>query len=101
MLDGDAVSLGLGLNDNGIVTGISFNADFSMFRPFVWRGGVMTDLNSLILAKSPLYLLTACSINARGEIIGFSADAAGELHAYLATPLTPGADDQFETGPVR
>ena len=96
-LDGDVVSIGLGLNESGIVTGISANADFSKFRAFVWRGGVMTDLNSLIPATSNLYLLTACSINASGDMIGFSVDAAGDLHAYLATPLTPGAD-QFETG---
>ena len=101
VLDGDVVSIGLGLNESGIATGISANADFGMFRAFIWRGGVMTDLNSLIPAKSPLYLLTACSINASGEIIGFSADAAGDLHAYLATPLTAGADDQFETGAAR
>jgi probable HAF family extracellular repeat protein len=96
-LDGDVLSIGLGLNDSGVATGISANADFSMFRAFLWRGGVMMDLNKLIPATSSLYLLTACSINARGEIIGFAVDAAGDLHAYLAAPLTAG-EDQFETG---
>ena len=91
------MSIGLGLNDSGIATGISANADFSMLRAFIWRGGVMTDLNKLIPATSSLYLLTACSINARGEIIGFAADAAGDLHAYLATPLAR-FEDESETG---
>jgi hypothetical protein len=53
----------------------------------------MTDLNQLIPAASALYLLTACSINARGEIIGFAADANGNLHGYLATPVGPGVSD--------
>ena len=96
-LAGDVHSFGLGLNDSGIVTGLSANADFSEFRAFVWNGGVMTDLNGLIPATSTLYLLTACSINARGELIGFSADANGDLHAYLATPMVRGEDD-FATG---
>ena len=64
---------------------------------------MITDLNSLIPATSSLYLLTGCSINARGEITGFAADATGDLHAYLATPITPGEGDALETGarPVR
>ena len=99
-LGGDVISIGLGLNDAGTVTGISANADFSEFRAFVWTGGVMTDLNSLIPAKSSLYLLTACSINARGEMIGFAADANGDLHAYLASPLTVG-EEYFATGARR
>ena len=57
----------------------------------------MTDLNQLIPANSTLYLLTACSINARGEIIGFAADANGNIHAYLAAPLGPDVAD-FEMG---
>jgi probable HAF family extracellular repeat protein len=33
-----------------------------------------------------LYLITACSINAAGEIIGIAIDGSGNFHAYLATP---------------
>jgi hypothetical protein len=57
----------------------------------------MMDLNKLVPATSTLYLLTACSINARGEIIGFAVDAAGDLRGYLAAPLTVG-ETEFETG---
>jgi hypothetical protein len=36
---------------------------------------------------TPLYLLIACSVNARGQIIGLAFDTAtNELHGYLATP---------------
>jgi probable HAF family extracellular repeat protein len=92
-LAGDGQSVGLGINDQGVITGISGAADFSSFRAFVWSGGVMTDLNQLIPAKSALYLLTACSINARGEITGFAADASGNIHSYLAAPVGPEVED--------
>jgi probable HAF family extracellular repeat protein len=88
-LEGDAFSGGSAINDHGVVTGISLDADFSP-RAFIWRDGVMADLNSLIPATSPLYLLLACSINASGEIIGLAADQTGDLHGYLLTPSTGG-----------
>jgi len=46
----------------------------------------MTDLNTLIAGTSPLYLLTGCSINSRGEITGLGLTSTGEIHTYLATP---------------
>jgi hypothetical protein len=46
----------------------------------------MTDLNALAPDNSPLYLLTACSVNDSGEIAGFGATSDGELHGFLATP---------------
>jgi probable HAF family extracellular repeat protein len=92
-LSGDGHSIGLGLNDGGIITGVSASADFSSIRAFVWRGGSMMDLNQLIPATSPLYLLTACSVNARGEIIGFAVDSKGNLHGYLVAPIVAGAGD--------
>ena len=91
-VSGDGGSAGLGINDQGVITGISIAADHSSMRAFVWSGGVITDLNQLIPATSSLYLLTACSINARGEITGFSMDANGSIHAYLALPVGPGED---------
>jgi hypothetical protein len=38
-----------------------------------------------------LYLESACSINDRGEIIGFAAlkSNPSESHAYLAKPVDP------------
>ena len=47
----------------------------------------MTDLNTLVAAPSPLYLLTGCSINSRGEITGLGVTNTGEIHTYLATPI--------------
>ncbi|HEY3837906.1 MAG TPA: hypothetical protein VGL72_15095, partial [Bryobacteraceae bacterium] len=96
-LAGDGHSIGLAINDQGVITGISIAADFSSLRAIVWRGGVMTDLNQLVPAMSTLYLLTACSINSSGEITGFAVDAGGNLHGYLATPVAAGEAD-FEMG---
>jgi hypothetical protein len=45
-------------------------------------------LNTLVPAGSPLYLLTAFTINDRGAITGFGFDpATGAIHAFLATPV--------------
>ena len=77
-LAGDGHSIGIGINDGGVITGVSIAPDFSSIRAFVWSGGVMTDLNQLIPATSTLYLLTACSVNARGEITGFAVDSGRE-----------------------
>jgi hypothetical protein len=46
----------------------------------------MTDLNTLISAGSPLYLLEAFGINDRGQIAGFGSLSNGDLRAYLLTP---------------
>jgi probable HAF family extracellular repeat protein len=85
-LPGDVASWGLAIDDTGVVTGVSLDDQFNP-RAFIWQNGAMSDLNSLIPAGSQLYLATACSINSRGEIIGFAFDNAGEVHGYLATPV--------------
>jgi len=48
----------------------------------------MTDLNTLIPANSPLYLMHCFQINSAGEIVGFGATGSGEIHGFLATPVT-------------
>jgi hypothetical protein len=46
-----------------------------------------------------LDLFTACSINARGEIIGIAIDkSSGDVHAYLAVPDHSG--DRGESAPA-
>ena len=84
-LPGDANSFAIGINDAGDVTGSSLDANFNL-RAYLWHNGVMTDLNTLIPANSPLHLLLACSINSSGQIIGLAVTSSGELHGYLATP---------------
>jgi probable HAF family extracellular repeat protein len=92
-LPGDVVSAASGINNRAQVTGASIDSAGNL-RAFLWQNGVMTDLNSLIPPNSPLYLMHACSINSRGQIVGYALQiSTGELHAYLATPVT--GEDNF------
>jgi probable HAF family extracellular repeat protein len=87
-LPGDAASAATGINNRAQATGVSIDAAGNT-RAFLWQNGVMTDLNSLIPPNSPLYLMHGCSINSQGQIVGFALQiSTGELHAYLATPIT-------------
>jgi probable HAF family extracellular repeat protein len=82
----DVASVALFNNDLGDIVGISFDADFNpraFLRP---DGGTPVDLNSLVPADSPLFLIDACSINSHGQIIGIAVDASGNAHGYLASP---------------
>jgi len=89
-LPGDVNSAGLGINDRGVVVGVSLDANFNL-RAFFWQYGVMLDLNTLVPADSPLFLILACSINERGEIIGVGVNkTTGDTHAYIATPARSG-----------
>ena len=85
VLNGDFNSGALAINDRGEVVGTS-NDEKGNLRAFLWRNGLMTDLNSLAPSDSPLYLLFAAGINNRGEIVGFGATPKGDIHAFLATP---------------
>jgi hypothetical protein len=55
------------------------------------------DLNTLAPQDTALYLESACSINDKGEIIGFAAlkSNPSESHAYLAIPVRD-PDDRTE-----
>jgi probable HAF family extracellular repeat protein len=83
-LQGDFASVAIGINDRGEVVGASLAANFNP-RAFLWKNGVMTDLNTLIPANSALHLLVAQSINSSGGIVGLAVTSAGEAHGFLAT----------------
>jgi probable HAF family extracellular repeat protein len=88
-LPGDVNSAAVGINDRGEIIGQSYGVAGPINgnpRPFLWRNGVMIDLNTLVPADAPLYLLVASAINAQGEIAGFGVTQTGDLHAFLATP---------------
>jgi probable HAF family extracellular repeat protein len=56
-------------------------------RGFLWQNGVMTDINSLVLPGSTLYLVNISDINDRGEIAGYAYDPnTGDLPGFLAIP---------------
>ncbi len=85
-LPGDVISAGININAAGTVIGVSIDATGNL-RAYQWQKGVMSDLNALIPANSPLYLLLPCSINTAGQIVGLAvAPADGSLHAFQLTP---------------
>ena len=93
VLPGDLVGAGLNMNNRGEIVGASVSAPglaTGKQRAFLWRNGVMSDLNTLVQKDAPLYLLTAFAINDSGEIAGFgvvtTGASAGEIHGFLAPP---------------
>jgi probable HAF family extracellular repeat protein len=64
-------------------------------RAFIWWNGTMTDLNTLVPADSPLYLLFAGGINSSGEIVGFGATSSGDVHGFLLTPRNGAGNDSI------
>jgi probable HAF family extracellular repeat protein len=74
------------INDSGQIVGFSIDSSFNM-RALLWQNGAPTDLNALIPADSPWYLLAAASINDAGEIVGWAVNINSfEVHAFLASP---------------
>lgn len=105
VLPGDLVGAGLSINNSNEVVGASVSAPGPSSgnpRAFLWQHGVMKDLNTLIPANSPLYLLTAFGINDAGVIVGFGVTGTGDVHGFLATPaIAAGSAAFLEQGPAR
>ncbi len=100
-LPGDVVSAALAINNRGQVTGVSVDASGNNLRAFLWQDGVMTDMNTIIPANSPLYLLHGFGINAAGEIVGIAYNtSAGEVHGFLAVPISFGGGPGSASSPA-
>ena len=92
----DFSSVAWGIDNKGRVVGTSCDESGNC-RAFLWQNGVMTDLNTLIPADSPWFLVEADWINARGEIVGLAFNiVTGEGHAFLATPRHCGSGARCE-----
>ena len=91
ILPGDFAAFATGLNNRGQVVGNNFDSSFNWSHGFIWQNGVMTDINTLIPADSNLFVISASNINERGQISGMATvltgPHAGNIHAYLATPV--------------
>jgi probable HAF family extracellular repeat protein len=84
-LPGDVHSEAYGINEKRQVVGLSCDADGNC-RAFIWKNGVMRDLNDFKPASYTARLEQARDINEAGEISGRSIDAAGLRRAFLAVP---------------
>ena len=91
ILPGDFGGIATGINNKGQVVGSNFDSNLNWSHGYIWQDGVMTDLNTLIPASSNLFITMANEINDRGQISGMaivlSGKDAGNIHAFLATPV--------------
>jgi probable HAF family extracellular repeat protein len=90
-LPGDFAAIATGINNRGQVVGSTLDSGFNWVHGFIWQDGVMTDLNTLFPASSNLFATMANKINESGQISGMatvlSGPHAGDIHAFLATPV--------------
>jgi probable HAF family extracellular repeat protein len=88
---GDAAAFASGINDRGQVVGSSLDAKFNWSHAFIWQDNVLTDLDTLFPASANLFPVMGNKINERGQISGMaivvSGPHAGDIHAFLATPV--------------
>jgi probable HAF family extracellular repeat protein len=83
-LPGDSTSQALAINARGEIVGTSCDADFTC-RAFLWRDGVMTDLNALVTPDYDGTLTTANDINNSGRMTGQALEhETGTLVAFVA-----------------
>jgi probable HAF family extracellular repeat protein len=91
VLPGNTQGQALGLNDHGHVVGLSYGGNGN--RAFLYRDGLLIDLNSLLINSSGWQLTVASAINNVGQIVG-SGEFQGHQRAFLATPVRNG-EQQF------
>jgi len=79
-------SMGWGINAQAQVCGWAFDADWNV-TGFIWRDGVMADLNELIPPDAGWWIVEARGINDWGQIAatGVRTDT-GDYHALLLSP---------------
>lgn len=70
--------------DDGTIVGWADDPEGAR-RAFIWRDGVMTDLNTLIPPQSGWVLAEATAINSRGGIVGLGYHHS-DARAFLLTP---------------
>jgi probable HAF family extracellular repeat protein len=94
-LPGYERSWALDINDIGDVVGRCSHPDPNDWRAFIWKSGVMTDLNDLIPPDADVLVTLATGINSTGQISGWARMPApyGTGVAVLLTPRRPPLGD--------
>ncbi len=98
---GDTGSIAFGINRHNVIVGGSGTAPVtslgSFTHAFVWRNGVLQDLNSLVPVTSPLVLNVAYTVNDQGVIAGLGTNSAGDTHAFVLIPETTPGNEPYAT----
>jgi probable HAF family extracellular repeat protein len=79
---GGSESFAAGINGEGQVVGYADTIGGAL-DAFLYSGGIMTDLNSLLPANSGWRLESASAINDSGQIVGYGINPEGQTHAFL------------------
>jgi probable HAF family extracellular repeat protein len=99
-VSGDTGSIGLAVNNLGIVVGgsgaISLSGT-SYSHAFVWQLGELRDLNTLTPGHSPFTLNVAYAVNDRGMIAALGTDTLGHTHAFVLVPSDNRSDWPWAT----
>lgn len=78
---------GADINDEGVVVGtMRAGGGSSNFHAYIYKDGVVTNLNSVKPTGTGLHLAYAQSINNAGQIAGVAVDAQARYHGFLLTP---------------
>ncbi|WP_228895783.1 DUF3466 family protein [Pseudoduganella aquatica] len=74
------------VNNDGAVVG-TVQGPSGQGSPYLYQGGLVYDLNTLLGPDPALRLVSAADINDAGQIIGQACDTAGACFAALLTPV--------------
>lgn len=78
------------VNDHGVVVGtMRAGGAVTPWHAWIYKDGVVTNLNAVKPTGSGLHLAFANAINNDGQIAGVAMDAQGRYHAFLLTPGGP------------
>jgi probable HAF family extracellular repeat protein len=81
------------INDAGDVVGtMRAGGAVTPWHAWIYKDGVVTNLNSVKPTGTGLHLAFANAINNEGQIAGVAMDAQGRYHAFLLTPGGPPPD---------
>lgn len=88
----DASNTPFQINDRGQMVGASCDATLSTCRGYLWQNHEYADINALLPADAPMYVILPLVINESGQIAGLAVvKSTGEAHAFLATPTSGSA----------
>lgn len=93
-LGGVAGNFAFDINNKGQVVGQSDLPGDMLLHAFLWQDGVMTDLGSL---SEALPASEAIGINNRGQVVGFSLNAAGDDPSAVAVLWEDGTITDLNT----
>jgi probable HAF family extracellular repeat protein len=85
-LPGDNSSVAIEITNDGVVGGWSCESNGNC-RGVLWKGGTITDINTLVSPRSSLHVVQVQDINARGEIAGQAYDT--QTLSLVPVLLTP------------